>query len=89
MDNTYRRVCLLGCRVGERRDPLPLLTGAAGQLGLTGVRSRGVGSGRTDDERAVRYYKPNPPPVKFKAERRFAKRCIGSREWFFGFNRYA
>ena len=28
-------------------------------------------------------------PVKFKAERRLSRRCIGSREEVFGFNRYA
>ena len=31
----------------------------------------------------------NQPPVKFKAERQFRGRCIGSREGFFSFNRYA
>ena len=30
----------------------------------------------------------NQPPVKFKAERRFRGRCIGSKEGFFGFNSY-
>ena len=44
--------------------------------------------GRSDDGRIVRDFKLEPTAATFKAERRFRGRSIGTREGFFGFNRY-
>ena len=68
---------------------LPAPVGAVSRPCLTGVCPRMGVPGKRTTEESYTTLSWNQLPAKFKAERRFRGRCIGSREGVFGFNRYA
>ena len=77
----------LAVRVDRGRNLLvPLLVGAASRPAcLTGVCPRMGVPGERMTEESYATLSRNQLPAKFKAERRFRGRCIGSREGFFWF----
>ena len=70
------------CRARQQRGPVEIASGRA--PAVLHLRRIGVpGERMTEESYATLSW--NQPPVKFKSERRFRGRCIGSREGVFWF----
>ena len=82
-----RRTCLSASFGGGIFLSLPWLARLVGFPNGRVAADRVLGERLTEESYATLSW--NQTPTKFKAKRRFRERCIGSREGFFGFIRYA